>query len=276
VNDNVKEIGGVTSYSQPWILESFDQLSLLRRLEERLPVIEEVGCKIGIGVATGADKVFIGECDTLDVDADRKIPLVMTQDIADGKINWHGKCVINPFKQNGDLVDLDDYPRLKIHLENNQSALKKRHVAVNSPECWYRTIDRINPVLTNTPKLLIPDIKGFANVVFDDGQFYPHHNLYYIISNYWDLRALQAVLLSGIALLFISLYSTKMNGGSLRFQAQYLRRIRIPFWNSVSEPIKRELIDAALQNDIGACNAATYKLYELSKEELSAIGDNGN
>ncbi len=58
----------------------------------------------------------------------------------------------------------------------------------------------------------------------------PHHNLYYVISNTWDLRALQAVLLSGIAKFFVSTYSTKMRGGSLRFQAQYLRHICIPQW----------------------------------------------
>ena len=39
---------------------------------------------------------------------------------------------------------------------------------------------------------------------------------------------MQAVLLSGIARLFMSIYSTKMRGGYLRFQAQYLRRIRVP------------------------------------------------
>ncbi|RJO63297.1 MAG: modification methylase PaeR7I [Dehalococcoidia bacterium] len=275
-NDRVKEICGVTSYSQPWILESFDQLSLLRRLEETLPAIEEAGCKVGIGVATGADDIFIGECDALDVESDRKIPLLLTKDIVNGTINWLGKCIINPFKPNGDLVDLNDYPKLNTYLTKNQLLLKKRHVAMNSPKYWYRTIDRINPVLTTKPKLLIPDIKGFANVVFDEGHFYPHHNLYYVISDYWDLRALQAVLLSGVSHLFVSMYSTKMNGGCLRFQAQYLRRIRIPYWNAVSQSIKSELIEAAQQNNIPACNAATYKLYELSKEELSAIGGNGN
>jgi hypothetical protein len=39
---------------------------------------------------------------------------------------------------------------------------------------------------------------------------------------------LQAVLLSAVTRLFVATYSTKMRGGFLRFQAQYLRRIRIP------------------------------------------------
>jgi hypothetical protein len=55
----VKEVFSIASGAEPWILESSKQLTLVRRLETDFPLIEEAGCKIGIGVATGADKVFI-------------------------------------------------------------------------------------------------------------------------------------------------------------------------------------------------------------------------
>ena len=73
----VKEMAEVAGGSEPWILESFDQLALVRRLERDFPLIEEAGCKVGIGVATGADKAFIGPYDELDVEPDRKLPLAM-------------------------------------------------------------------------------------------------------------------------------------------------------------------------------------------------------
>jgi len=95
-----------------------------------------------------------------------------------------------------------------------------------APANWYRTIDRITPALAARPKLLIPDIKGESHIVFEGGELYPSHNLYYVTSDDWDLRALQAVLLSAVSRLFVATYSTKMRGGFLRFQAQYLRRIR--------------------------------------------------
>ena len=110
--------------------------------------------------------------------------------------------------------------------------------------------------------MLIPDIKGEAHIVFEPGKLYPHHNIYYVVSDTWDLRALQAVLLSKIAKLFVATYSTKMRGGYLRFQAQYLRRIRIPFWQDVSENHRRELIYAATSRDFDACNRAVFKLYK--------------
>ena len=122
---------------------------------------------------------------------------------------------------------------------------------------------------------MIPDIKGESHIVFERGELYPHHNLYYITSELWNLRALQAVLLSTVTRLFVATYSTKMHGGYFRFQAQYLRRIRIPYWDDVSEVLRAELIYAATKRDIQACNQAVSELYALSHEEQSTLGGNG-
>lgn len=271
----VRELAGVTSGSEPWFLGSKEQRALVRRLEVMFPTLEEAGCKVGIGVATGADKVFIGTFQGLDVEPDRKVPLVMTRDILSGTVMWRGFGVINPFSDGGGLVNLKDYPRLKRYLQRHKADIVKRHCAQKAPVNWYRTIDRITPSLTKKPKLLIPDIKGAAHIVYEDGSLYPHHNLYYITSEGWDLKALQAVLLSEIAKLFVSTYSTKMRGGYLRFQAQYLRRIRIPHWKSVSREMRLALIKAAEAHDLAACNRAAFALYELTREEWATIGGNG-
>jgi len=267
----VRELKHVTSGSEPWLLESCDHLALVRRLEQDFPVLEEVGCKVGIGVATGADKAFIGDFKALDVEPCRKIPLVTTKDIVTGEVAWCGQGVINPFAESGGLVDLGDYPRLRRYLQAQRDVIARRHCAQKTPAHWYRTIDRITPALAAKPKLLIPDIKGQAHVVFEGGALYPHHNLYFVTSDDWDLRALQAVLLSAIARLFVATYSTKMRGGFLRFQAQYLRRIRIPRWESVPEPLRCELTQAAIKRDMSACNRAVFNLYGLSHEEQSAL-----
>lgn len=270
-----RELARVTNGSEPWLLGSSDQMALIRRLERQFPSLEEVGCKVGIGVATGADKVFIGDFDALDVEPDRKLPLVTTRDIISGEVKWRGQCVINPFVEGGGLVDLRDYPRLRRYLEAHRAVIAGRHCAQKSPANWYRTIDRITPALAKRPKLLIPDIKGEAHIVFEGGELYPHHNLYYVTSEAWDLRALQAVMLSAVTRLFIATYSTKMRGGFLRFQAQYLRRIRIPLWTDVPKTLRQELAEAATKRDLQACNCAVFKLYGLNHEERSALGGNG-
>lgn len=271
VKSNVYEVMNVAAGSEPWILHSPDKLALVRRLENLFPSIEETGCKVGIGVATGADKAFIGPFDELDVEDDRKLPIAMTKDIWSGKIEWKGHGVINPFAEEGGLVDLQLYPKLAIYLNARKEQISKRHVAKKAPNNWFRTIDRIYPALANKPKLLIPDIKGAAHIVYEEGKLYPHHNLYYITSDDWDLKALRSILLGGIGELFVGIYTTKMRGGYLRFQAQYLRRIRLPLWNDVPEATRSKLIDASNKDDLKLMRSATIDLFGITKEEEALL-----
>ena len=267
----VTEVARAADGFEPWMLSAPDQLSLVRRLEAEYPTLEETGCKVGIGVATGADQVFIAPFDELDVEPDRKLPIAMTRDILTGSVKWRGFGVINPFGADGKLVALKDYPKLARYLDLHGATIKARHVSKKNPNGWYRTIDRIYPELVSVPKLLIPDIKGAAHIVYEPGKLYPHHNLYFITAADWDLRALQAVLLSDVTRAFITLYSTKMRGGYLRFQAQYLRRLRLPQWRNVPANLRKELIAAGNSRDAAACDNATAILYKLTPKERQAL-----
>ena len=199
----------------------------------------------------------------------------MTRDIKGGTVEWRGYGVVNPFAEGAGLVDLDQYPRLKRYLEARKEQIAGRHCAQKIPANWYRTIDRITPSIATKPKLLIPDIKGEAHIVYEDGKLYPHHNLYYVTSDTWNLKALQAVLLSQVTRLFIATYSTRMRGGFLRFQAQYLRRLRLPVWDQVPLAIRAQLVEAAESHDVALCNRATFALYRLSAEEVTALNAEG-
>ena len=259
------------SGAEPWVLSSSGKRTLLRRLESQFPALEDAGCKVGIGVATGADKAFIAPMNELDVEPSRKLPLATTKDIASGVVEWTGLGVINPFEDDGKLADLAIYPKLKAHLERHRDAIAGRHVAKKAPANWYRTIDRITPSLAARQKLLIPDIKGSAHVVFEDGALYPHHNLYFVVSEQWDLRALQAVLLSSVARQFVAAYSTTMRGRFLRFQAQYLRRIRLPLWSDVPPRMRTRLAVAAAKLDLAECDKAACELYRLTPDEADSL-----
>ena len=239
----------------------------MRRLEAEFPTLEDAGCSVGIGVATGADKVFIGPMADLAVEDERKLPLVMTRDLLNGAVHWHGLGVVNPFEEDGSLADFARYPLFAAFMEKHAAQLKARHCAQRGNGSWYRTIDRITPSLARTPKLLIPDIKGSAHIVLEDGLLYPHHNLYFIVAKEWPLPALQAVLRAGIAHLFVRAYSTKMHGGCLRFQAQYLRRIRLPHWRDISIDNQQALGSAAASNDVDTALAIVGQIYHLDPTE---------
>jgi len=269
--DDTLKVTQIKSTNAPWILHSNSETKLIQRLENQFPNIELTNCKVGIGVATGADKVYIDKFDQLNVEESRKLPIVMTRDIKTDKVIWHGYGVVNPFEEDGSLVSLKNYPKLKDYFDKHQEMIKQRNVAKRNPNNWYKTIDRIYPKLTKTPKLLIPDIKGEAYIVFEEGKYYPHHNLYYITSEEWDLRALQAVLLSGIAKLFVSAYSTKMRGGFLRFQAQYLRRIRVPYWKHINDEQRLKLVEAAQNNDHQGSRILVSEIYGLKSGEIDIL-----
>ena len=254
---------GFAHGAAPWILNSGPAQQIIPYVEENSPLIVEAGCTIGIGVATGADSVFIGKRDKLDVEADRLIPLVKTKDLATGQIRWPGNYLVNPYGEDGTLVDLAEFPKLRAYFLRHEDRLKNRYCAKKQPDKWYKTIDRVYPTLPSTPKLLVPDIKQELFTVFDDGEFYPHHNLYYITSTDWDLRALQTVLCSEVSKLFLSAYAIKMRGGYLRMQAQYLRRLRLPKWSDVDDGVKWKLLTAFHTSDRFLGNAATNEMYGL-------------
>ncbi|MGE3799836.1 MAG: modification methylase PaeR7I, partial [Candidatus Kapaibacterium sp.] len=148
----------------------------------------------------------------------------------ESELCWEGEYLINPFadEKTTELVDLEKSAGLRNYLYPHEQRLRQRYIAQASPENWYRTIDRVWPSLVKEPKLVIPDIQSGNVVGYDRGEFYPHHNLYWITSSTWNLRALQAIMRSNFVRLQVEAYSVQMRGGSLRYQAQTLRLIRIP------------------------------------------------
>ena len=107
--------------TSPWLLGGYNQVDLIRQIEADYPLLEAAGCKVGIGVATGADRVFIADYEKLDIESSRKLKLVRTRDISTGQVNWLGKGIVNPFLDNGKLVELTDFPRLERYFQRHRS-----------------------------------------------------------------------------------------------------------------------------------------------------------
>jgi adenine-specific DNA-methyltransferase len=252
--------------SAPWPCVSPKRLQLLKSFETAFSPLEDASTKtrVGIGVATGADKVFITNNADL-VERDRLLPMALAKDTVTGELEWSGYFLVNPWAPDGSLIDLQQYPQLYRYFAQNEAVLKRRNVAQRNPERWFRTIDKVNHALTSTPKLLIPDIKSTAHPVFDSGTVYPHHNLYYVISETWDLKVLGGILLSKVGQFFIECYAVRMQGGFLRFQAQYLRRIRVPKIESINAGTARALAEAFEHRDVEKATEAALAAYKLDR-----------
>jgi hypothetical protein len=250
--------------TEPWPCSSPEALKLLKHLEATCFPLEckFTGTKIGIGVATGADKVFISRSKP-NIEPDRILPLALASDLENGQVKWSGHCMANPWNANG-LVDLADYPRLNKHLQPHHELLSSRHTAKKDrSENWHKTIDRVNLPLIKKHKLYIADIKDRLLPALDTGKTYPQHNLYWITSDTWDLKVLGALLMSAVGEFFIHCYGVRMRGGYLRFQAQYLRRICVPDPASISPELAESLRQAFDTQDFELATRAAMEAYQI-------------
>ena len=215
------------------------------RHEKYLDSIENQGFKIGIGVATGSDKVFIRDDFHHIVENELLLPILTSRDIHDNKFDWSGKFILNPFAENGELIDLEQYPKAKKYFYSKRETLLKRHVSKKNPKKWYKTIDRITTDLTKQDKIILPDISGNTHLFIDQGNYYPHHNLYYITGRSYDkLVLLAAILMSDFVKSQLCELGNKMNGGYPRWQSQNLKKLRVPIIDAIPENSAKEIVRA--------------------------------
>ncbi len=247
---------------------SADWSSVFNRVQcdDTLVTIEEMGFTVGIGVATGADSVFISRDLPSKVEKELLLPALNARDMSGNRLRWNGQYLLNPYKTDGDLIDLEDYPRAAAYLISHREDLQKRYVVKKNPEKWYRTIDRIVPALKGLPKVLLPDISGNRFIFVDDGRFYPQHNLYYITGG--SLRQLQllgAMLMSDYVRSQLFSITNCMNGGYPRWQSQYLRKLMMPDVNAIEKSLADRLLDAYHTFDMTSLNDTMAAIVSASR-----------
>ncbi|MFT4200495.1 Eco57I restriction-modification methylase domain-containing protein [Gordonia sp. (in: high G+C Gram-positive bacteria)] len=250
-----------------WPTGSPDRLSLVEHLMDHFPPLHDpaTGTRVSIGVATGADGTFVTKNADI-VEPDRLLPMSMVGDLESGDFVWSGHYLVNPWTADGDLVDLDQFPRLADYFENSPK-LRDRFVARKNPRAWYRTIDKVSAPLTDTPKLLLQDMRTTIHPVLERGGYYPHHNLYYVVSEKWDMEVLGGILLSRIAQAWIEAFCVRMRGGTLRFQAQYLKTLRVPSLADLPAEVAGELAAAFRDRDTERATRAAASAFGINLDD---------
>ncbi|MDT0141972.1 Eco57I restriction-modification methylase domain-containing protein [Microbacterium sp. PRC9] len=235
-----------------------ERLRLIADLEDRFPSLEEVGVSVGVGMATGADKVYVvtepGEVEPRFVKK-----AIGPSDLKDGSVQWSGRYIISPWDGNS-LADLSQFPGLAAHFESHRQALERRYVARRNPDAWWRTIDRPPADAYRGDKLVVADIHDRVEPVLDVEGRWPLHSAYYITSTEWNLEALGGYLLSDVAGAFVEAYSVKMANGHLRVSGQYLKKIRLPVFSDVDDSTREQLTAAFRMRDRAAASAAVAAL----------------
>lgn len=220
-----------------------------------LYTLTQLGFKSGIGVATGADKVFVSKDLPNYVEESLLLRAINSKDLRGDLFLWNGAFLLNPFTSDGSLINLSEYPKAADYLYQYYDKLSQRHIAKGKPDVWYKTIDRIVPYLLSMPKVLIPDMSGNSRIFVDDGKYYPLHNLYYVTGRSLEcLEALAAILMSDFINQQLLKVTTCMNGGYPRWQSQHLKKLKIPNVFNDEDAISH-LRNAYWQNDLREINS---------------------
>ena len=262
---------------EPWVTTSSTALSVWRDVARRFPRIEDSapGTKIGIGVATGADRVFLLPGNGSMVEDDCKLPIVRAEDIRPGAVSWSSSYLLNPFdsRDSRKMRDFRDYPKARAYVSQFEDVLKRRHCAKAHPKEWLRTIDRINYRVLRSPKVLMPDIQlGGVAALDEAGCYYPHHNVYFILSEGWDIRALCTVMRSSFVADQVKKVSVALRGGSIRYQSQNLRGIYIPMFADLTLEEVRGLSVLATERSQKEIDRTVWRIVNriLRRKKLAA------
>ena len=223
-----------------WVTTDSAERDRFESIVSSFPTIEQsgAGTQVGIGVASGADEIYVDPQRNAEIEDSCLLPLVASEDIQSGSIEWNCRYMLNPYDQHDDrqMLDLSMFPKVGAYLEKHAGRLKARYCAKKHPDSWYRTLDRISYRVLRAAKILLPDIQRGGNVALDErGEYYPHHNVYWITSDTWNMRALCVLMRSSFVTDQIRRVSVQMRGGSIRYQAQNLRHVHIPAWSSLDE-----------------------------------------
>jgi adenine-specific DNA-methyltransferase len=139
----------------------------LKRAREKFPKLDDAGCSVRVGSATGCNEVFLGRSGALPIESSRLLPFVNARSIRDASVTWSGTNIVNVFDTKGKVVRLARFPRLASYLRKHKIRLKARAKASKS-KIWWRSIDSLHPDWYRAAKLLVVDISASPVVGLDN------------------------------------------------------------------------------------------------------------
>ena len=229
--------------------------------------IQEQGFRVGIGVATGCDSVFVSKTFKGNIEEELLLPCINAQNLRGNRLCWDSRYLLTPYDEEGRLVDLSLYPKASKYLQLHYDRLSKRHKARLNPKRWYATIDSIDRNLLRKPKVLLPDISGNSFIFVDEGKYYPQHNIYYITGGtVREMRVMAALLMSTPVKKQLEDITNHMNGGYARWQSQYLNKIRFPVLKEISNQDSETLLAYYYERNLSGINDIVLHIIDVQQK----------
>jgi adenine-specific DNA-methyltransferase len=158
----------LVSSQAPFVLSASDDVATaIADARAKFPKLSAAGCTVRVGSATGCNTAFLLGRKTSTIENSRLLPFVNARSIENGIVRWRGTRIVNVFGNDGELVALSRYPKLRNYLQRNKKALKSRAKASKS-KIWWRSIDALQPKWYQAPKLLVVDISAVPVIGLDE------------------------------------------------------------------------------------------------------------
>lgn len=267
---NWREIEPNSFSKTPWRIPDTNLMKLwneIKRVNRMELGNSEFGIDIKVGLATGADKVFINPPTEGRIESELLVPIVLSRNLKEDHQIRKTDILLNTWDPNNPekLIKLKDWPNASRYLEVNKEKLKSRYIAKKNPARWYRLIDHPDPKLLEKEKLVFPSLRRSLEVYFDKGTCIPHHNCYYAIKTSEkdpSLIAIGALLSSSIVDDLASVLAIKFNRRAGRLMKSSFLEILMPEPTLIIER-ERELESAFLRNDMEKIDTIAKELYGL-------------
>jgi hypothetical protein len=232
------------------------------------PKMEDAGCVIRVGSATGCNEVFLGSSEELPIERSRLLPFVNARSLRKGKIHWTGTHIVNMFDAKGKVVKLARFPRMAAYLRKHKKTLQSRAKASKS-KTWWRTIDSLHPDWYASPKLLVVDVSAKPVIGIDSTGYCAGGGVYQIKSENWPLKDLLVFLSAGVLGLFVTALSAGAASGFHRFQKSQLSSVHIPRWDELDPGWKKKFRESQRAKDGERLLELVAELYQCDATLLT-------
>ncbi|GAD52991.1 LOW QUALITY PROTEIN: hypothetical protein MBEHAL_1751 [Halarchaeum acidiphilum MH1-52-1] len=233
----------------------------VREVEERIQDrsalnLEDIVLGVREGVASGGDESFMVSpeyAEENDLEKELLLPIIRGKNVRRWKAEWDDEFVIYPYTENGDLIDLSQYPNIKQHLDSHEEDLRDRYcVREGSKDIYEYHGPHPKSVFEGDFKIATPDMATENHFSYTDG-YDCFKNTVYVLTFEEDIsyseKELLGLLNSSVAEFSIKQTSPPLRGKPFRYRykSQYVNKIPIPSQSDSIQPIVEEILEAERQ-----------------------------
>lgn len=199
--------------------------------------LEDISLGVREGVASGEDDAFIVSpeyAEKNNLEESLLWPIIRGKNVRRWKAKWHNELVIYPYNEDGDLVELDDYPNIKAHLDSHKELLKDRYCVKTGGKSIYEYHGpHPRSMFEGDIKIATPDMATENHFSYTNG-YDCFKNTVYVLTFSGGIpyseKELLGLLNSSVAEFSIKQTSPPLRGKPFRYRykSQYVNQIPLP------------------------------------------------